>query len=117
MMNRDWKATLRVTQHEMKLLVTRPEGDLLKARLGIPPSHPRALLTLLEGVSLWRGQPLCVALRVDERCPSWPCSRLFGDELWPGESQLVRFEAAPRGHRPVPLAGLGNFRALRSWAP
>jgi hypothetical protein len=115
MMNRDWKAMLRVTRSETTLLVSQPGADILKARLLAPPSHPRALLTLLEGMSLWRGQQLCVALRVDERCPPWPCSRMFGDELWPGESQLVRFELAPRARRRAHIDGLGDFRKLRSW--
>ena len=36
---------------------------------------------------------------------------LFGDELWPGESPLVRFEFVHRVRRPVRLGGLGDFRA------
>jgi hypothetical protein len=73
-MMRAWRCTLRVTQHEAKLLLTMPEqGDLLEARLDPRPSHPRALLTMLEGLSLWSGQPLCVALHVDERSLHGPC--------------------------------------------
>ena len=53
-----WPTTLRIGGKELKLLVTSPEGDdLLKARLPIRPPHPRALLTLLEGVALWSGEP------------------------------------------------------------
>ena len=112
-----WKCTLRATRQEAKLLITSPEqGDLLKARLDPRPRHPRALLTTLEGLSLWSGQPLSVALHVDERCPQWHGSLLFGDELWPAESQLVRFEIARRVRR-HPLRGLGDFRALRREAP
>ncbi len=48
-MMRKWQTTVRVTPRETKLLVTAPEGDLLKARLDTHPCHPRALLTLLEG--------------------------------------------------------------------
>lgn len=116
MMNRDWKTTLQVTQQETKLLVTGPEGDMLKARLNSHPNHPRALLTLLEGVSLWRGEPLCVALRVGGDFRHGQGSILFGDELWPGESLLVRFEIACQDRRRGRLSGVGDFRALRGWA-
>ena len=117
-MIRAWQCKLRVTQHEAKLLVATPEqSDLVKARLDPRPSHPRALLTMLEGLSLWSGHPLCVALHVDERSLHGPCSMLFGDELWPAESALVRFEVAPHGRRRGRLSGLGDFRALRKEAP
>ena len=117
-MMRAWQCKLRVTQHEAKLLLTTPEqGDLLKARLDPRPSHPRALLTMLEGLSLWSGHPLCVALHVDERSRPGPGSMLFGDELWPAESALVRFEVVPRGRRRGRLSGLGDFRALRKEGP
>jgi hypothetical protein len=112
-MLRSWRCTLHVTQHHTKLLVSGPEGDLLKARLDTRPCHPRALLTLLEGLSLWTGEPLSVALCVDERCRVSRASTLFGDELWPAESSLVRFEVVQRVPRPVRLSGLGDFRAVR----
>jgi hypothetical protein len=104
---------LHVTQDRARLLLTAAEGDLLKARLSTTPCHPRALLTLLEGLRLWSGQPLCVALSVDDRCLRWPGAPLFGDELWPTESQLVRFDVVSRDRRRVHLTGLGDFRQLR----
>jgi hypothetical protein len=113
-MMRNWKCTLQVTRREAKLLVTEPDhGDLLKARLDPRPRHPRALLTTLEGLSLWSGKPLCVALHVDRCLPAGPSAMLFGDELWPAESALVRFEFAHRDSRQVRLTGLGDFRAMR----
>ena len=116
-MMRNWKCTLQVTQREAKLLVTEPaHGDVLKARLDLRPCHPRALLTTLEGLSLWSGKPLCVALHVDRHLPGWPSGMLFGDELWPAESALVRFEFAHRDSRQVRLKGLGDFRAVRKVA-
>lgn len=112
-----WQCTLRVTQHEAKLLLTDPQqGDLLKARLDRHPRHPRALLTLLEGLSLWSGCRLCVALHVDERCQPWPGSTLLGDELWPAESPLVQFDIAHRVRRKARLSGLGDFRTVRKGA-
>lgn len=70
----------------------RGAGRSAQGAAGSRPSHPRALLTLLEGLSLWNGQPLYVALHVDENCLSEPGSMLLGDELWPAESALVQFE-------------------------
>lgn len=108
-----WRCTLRVTGYETKLLVTRPEGDLLKARLDTTPCHPRALLTMLEGISLWSGAPLRVALSADDDFRDSRGSMLFGDELWPAESQLVRFEAVHHDRRGRPLEGLGDFHSVR----
>ena len=116
-MMRPWKGSVRATPREVKVLVVDPQqGDLLKARLPLGAQHPRALLTLLEGLALWRGQPLRVVVRAtsagDGR-PCWSGSGLFGDELWPAESQLVRYEVGGRASRPGRLVGLGDFRSLR----
>jgi hypothetical protein len=112
-----WSGTVRVTTREVKLLVYDPrEGDLLKARLPPGAQHPRALLTLLEGLALWRGQPLRVvvsATSAGDGRPIWCGSGLFGDELWPAESQLVRYDLGDRVSRPRRIVGLGDFRALR----
>lgn len=109
-----WKSALKITSTQTKLLVTDPDsGDVLKARLPMNPRHPRALLTLMEGLALWRGQPLVVVIGAGDHYPPWSGSGLFGDELWPGESQLVRYELAVR-ERPVGrLRGMGDFRQLR----
>lgn len=107
-------AQLRTTQSEVRLLITSPEwGDVLKARLPLPPAHPRALLTLLEGIALWSGAALSAAIVAEPDCPSWLGSELFGDELWPSESLLVRYEVVGRGS-PKRLRGLGDFRRLRA---
>lgn len=116
-MLRSWQCSLRVTQHQTKLLLSAPEGDLLKARLDSHPCHPRALLTLLEGLSLWCGEPLRVALSADERFRALLPSTLFGDELWPGESPLVRFDIVYPVRRRARLEGLGDFRASHKGVP
>jgi hypothetical protein len=116
-MMKPWKGSVCVTTREVKLLVIDPQqGDLLKARLPPAAQHPRALLTLLEGIALWRGQPLRVvvsAASAGDGRPCWSGSGLFGDELWPAASPLVRYEVASRAHPPRRLVGLGDFRALR----
>jgi|JI10StandDraft_1071094.scaffolds.fasta_scaffold748246_1 hypothetical protein len=112
-MHRAWRGRLRVTPSQACLLVTDEQGDLLKARLELQPRHPRALLTLLEGLSLWSGEPLSVALSADGLCHPGHGSTLFGDELWPGESPLVRFVVVGPELRRGRLDGLGDFRTLR----
>ena len=112
-MLRSWQSTLRVTLLEARLLVRSGRVDLVKARLDPSPRHPRALLTLLEGLSLWSGHPLSVALSVDDNCRGSPGSMLFGDELWPAESQLVQFDIVHPEARERRLAGLGDFRDVR----
>jgi hypothetical protein len=117
-MMRPWKGAVRVTTREVRVLVMDPQrGDLLKARLPPAAQHPRALLTLLEGLALWRGEPLRVAVSATSADDGRPCfcgSGLFGDEMWPGESPLVRYEVGGRDSRPHRLAGLGDFRPLRA---
>ena len=114
-MFRPWQCTLHVAQHEATLLVTDPPHDLLKARLDPRPRHPRALLTVLEGLSLWQGEPLRVALCVAANYPAGVESTLLGNELWPTESQLVQFDIV-HPVRPKRLDGVGDFRRVRQIA-
>jgi len=116
-MHRSWNCRLRVSQSQARLVVTDEGGDLLKARLDLRPCHPRALLTLLEGLSLWSGEPLTVALSAEALCHPLHGSMLFGDELLPGESQLVRFHVVHPDERRARIKGLGDFRALRRKQP
>jgi hypothetical protein len=108
-----WPTTLRMGNNELKLLVRSSEGDdLLKARLPLRPQHPRALLTLLEGVALWCGEPLVPVISAGGQHQAW---LLFGqgcEELWPAESALVHYDFAipPHPRRPV---GVGDFRQMR----
>lgn len=108
-----WTCKLEVSPSEMRMLIRSDEsGDLLKARLPARACHPRALLTMLEGVALWSGSPLCAAVSADESVQIGCALGLFGDEPWPAESPLVRFEPAVRAN-PKALRGMGDFRALR----
>jgi hypothetical protein len=114
-MFRPWHCTLQVTPTAAMLLVRDNNRDLLKARFEPHCSHPRALLTLLEGLSLWQGKPLRVALSVADECLVGPSSTLFGDELWPSESQLVQFDIVHRA-RPKHLGRVGDFQSIRRLA-
>lgn len=108
----EWNSTLRATERGVLLLVTSEVGDLLKARLPLSPGHPRALLTLLEGLALWRGRALRVAVSAGACSAAWAGSGLFGDELYPAESPLVRFHTVHPASRER-LPGVGDFRLLR----
>lgn len=107
-----WKTTLQVTQRVVKLLVTASnEEELVRCRLPSLPCHPRAALTLLEGLALWSGKPLCVATFVADDCPPiWFDDSPFGDVA--GSSALVRHELMSSRSRPRRLRGVGDFRDL-----
>jgi hypothetical protein len=51
---------------ETRLMLSLPgERPVLRARLSSSPSHPRALITFLESLSLWHGRPLHAVLDAD----------------------------------------------------
>lgn len=111
-------ATITATATETRILVQDESGDRLIARLGPLPSaaHGRALPTLLEALALWRGQPLCVVMCVDETF-DWTRSGLadvlgFGLETLFYQVEIVPLEAHRR-RRPKRLAGLGSFSTER----
>jgi hypothetical protein len=106
-----WRATVEVQPRQVKVLVTDSEGDVLRARLRRPPCHPRALLTLLEGIALWSGARLSVALRVAPEADEGWIGEPDGSWLWPEDSALVRF-AFVEPRKLSRLRGLGSFREL-----
>ena len=109
-----WTTTLYVKPGAVKLLVSDECGtglEILRARLPPHPEHPRALLTLLEGMALWSGSPVTAAISAAESV--WPLcdGDLFGGLLYPAESVMVHFETvAPVQARR--LRGMGNFREV-----
>ncbi len=109
-----WSTTLRFGK-ELKLLVTSPEGDdLIKARLPIRPPHPRALLTMLEGVALYSGEPMYAVISAGSDRDDGLDWEHWCDDLWPAESALVQFDFAPPARRARrQLRGVGDFRAVR----
>jgi hypothetical protein len=108
-----WTCALRLLPSELKLLVRAPElGEVLRARLPLHPQHPRALLTVLEGLAIWHGQPLRVAINAAVPFQSWFDSGDFGDRLYPGDSPLVSFEVERRGRHLARLRGLADLRGL-----
>ncbi|MGH7644292.1 MAG: hypothetical protein ACREMR_01770, partial [Gemmatimonadales bacterium] len=89
---------------------TESEGhEVLRAVFAGYPGHPRALLTLLEGVALWSGAPLCAAISAAHPVSHSLGVGAFGDlDHWPEESALVSFQfVAPARHR----RRIGRLRA------
>lgn len=108
-----WAVSVRCTSRETKLLVTECGDDLLKARLHTNPRHPRALVTLCEGLAMWHGTPLRVA--VSAASDAMDCfERVFyGGDLVEPSSALVVLEPHLRSERRGSLRGVGDFRAMR----
>lgn len=108
-----WKVSLRLTRRQTQLLVTDGGDDILKARLTDEPCHPRALVTLAEGLAMWHGAPLSVVACADDDAHEQFERIFYGGEFLPPPSPLVTFEVLHRsGHRKR-LHGLGSFRQLR----
>ncbi len=94
-----WSARLEVRPSSLKLAVIDAEGnELLKAIFGQAPKHPRALLTLLEGVALWSEEPLRCVISAEHPVSHSLGLAVFGDE-WPEGSALVHFQFAQRARR------------------
>jgi hypothetical protein len=101
----------------VRMLATSPAGEILRAVLGpVAEMHPRAAVTLLEGLALWHQRALSVVLCADG--PDAGCAMGLFDALGLGERTL-HYEvgiAASGGRRPRRLGGLGNFRDLQQLA-
>jgi hypothetical protein len=100
-----------------RVLVSQGPDELLRALLP-PPSrlrHERAVMTFLEGLSLWLDETLPVVLSVDAQQASF-CLGLT-DELGIGiRSVYYRVEVSERGRRRrrgTRIRGVGDFGDLR----
>jgi len=109
-----WNTRLRIEPDALKILIEDVQGDALKARLPLSPHHPRALLTLLEGVALWSGETLHAALSVGGPRARSSVKAIFGGAIGPMESALVHFDSVhpPERSRSRRMAGVGDFRQL-----
>jgi hypothetical protein len=110
-------AILKTSPRSTRMLVRVHDDDVLKAAL-MPPStsHPRALPTLLEALSLWHQAPVRVVLCAAE-AESW-CRLGLLDELWTS-LDMVHYTVELRGlwrDPPQRIAGFGDFRDLRRLA-
>lgn len=107
---------IRLTSETAWILVSDREGnDRLQAQLA-RPRHRRALRTLLEGLALWGGGPLSVAISAAELDP-WSFEEdVFGIDPDGPETDLVEltFLLPPRDRDRLSVEG---FEALRRWVP
>ena len=100
---------------QVRLMLTAPsESTVMKARLPNPPCHSRALIALLEAISLWYRQPLRAVLDADaedvRRDPErW--AMLLGDA--PELAVAVEWAAVPARRKDPFLASMGDFASAR----
>lgn len=107
----NWKIILSMPRNDARLLVTCASGDILKARLPLPARHPRAAVTLLEGLALWAGNPVSAVISVGRTFHRRSAEAVFGPDEWPTESPLVTW-VVDDGQRHVRIPGVADFRDL-----
>ncbi len=98
------------------LMQAGPGETLLKARLAPAPTSPRALSTLLEGLSLWQGAPIRAALCVEPDAHTCVTSSFLESVVDYGKTPLYEIEVVTAGRRQRRrdrLDGMGDFRDLR----
>lgn len=109
-----WKAMIEVTNPAVRCTVTDgQDNEVLKALLPSYPSHPRALLTMLEGLALWSSSPLDAVISAAPSLDRFCGEALFGGRLLPLDSALVRFTEVEPVRRRRTLPGVGDFRQVR----
>lgn len=105
------RLVLKPSTMTTRLLLTSLEGEQMRAVLPPPrAAHPRAAATLLEGLSLWIGRPLCVVLCADEQGSSSELGLCDGMGLGHRTLYYEVEVLAPKGAR----RKLGRFRDLRT---
>jgi hypothetical protein len=104
------RLVIKPSSQETRLLLTFHGRELVRAVLPSPTAaHPRAAATLLEGMSLWLGHPLSVALCADAEGRS--CALDLCDGFGFGAT-TIHYDVAVIDPRRRPR-GLGPFRDLR----
>jgi len=111
--------TLASGASRTQLLVMVGPDEVLRARLPRLDQvrQEQAVTRLLEGLSLWLNQRLCVALSADESEDYWRLD--LTDELGVGARSVyyaVEVVEGRRRYRGTRLRGLGDFRALHQLA-
>jgi hypothetical protein len=109
-----WKTTVEITPRVVRLLVTEAAGDVLKAEFRAYPDHTRALMFMLEGLALYSGHPLSVAIIAESPVSHSLGLGSFGGEDWPETNALIDFVfvETDQGDRHR-ISGVGDFKQLR----
>ena len=108
-----WRAMLRVCETDLQILVLDLDGDLLKAKLPLRSEHPRALVTVLEGLAMWQGGRLDAVHFVDARAPDSTDWAFSNADLHGHHSPLVAFSTRVCVRAKDRIRGVGDFRQLR----
>lgn len=104
---------MRIREPDLQLLVMDSEGDLVKAKLPLRSEHPRALVTVLEGLALWQGDRLDAVQYVDAKAPDYIDWAFPNADLRGHRSPLVDFSTRVHGRAKDRIRGVGDFRQLR----
>ena len=100
---------IRTSREKTRILLQRGSMELLRAALPPPGvAHPRAAATLLEGLSLFVGKPIEVALCADAAGYSSALGLCDGFGFG-NDCAHYHVEVIETGRR----AGMGSFRDLR----
>lgn len=83
---------------------------LLKARLPMFPNHPRATITVLEGLALWSGRKLPVALGVSANSKLSIEALLPDGPAWMSPLVDLHLVDHPRRHPKTRITGVGDCR-------
>lgn len=99
------------------LAIGQAQDPLLKARLSLSPSHPRALPTLLEALALWQGEKVYGALIADDRVNT--CETTLFTDCFAIVDPTPLFQLTIVGHigaqdRRKPITGMGHFADLHT---
>ena len=111
-----WMAIAPSTRETRVLAMAGAGETILKARLSLKPSHPRAMQALLEAIALWQGARVRAALCADERA-GVSDSSLFHEAFADVSGPLYSIDWIPaaglvsRRHRDI--EGVGHFDDLR----
>ena len=103
------RATIRPGPSWTQLLATWTGDDCLKAVLPARPHHPRALRTLLHGLSLWSGLPIHAAIAAEHSSMGSLVEDLCGT-VWPDDDAMVHFDVLRPDRRRI--RGPGDFGQL-----
>ena len=110
-----WAALEPVGPHVRLMLAEPMAGTSLKARLPSTPAHDRAVVSLLESLSLWYGLPLHAVIDADasdvrHHADRW--ARWLGDPPEPHVQVEWVAVPQPRKHDRF-LESMGDFAAAR----
>lgn len=107
--------TMSPLQKETRVLLLAGRNELMRGILGpMTASHPRAVATFLEGLSLWHQQALSVVLCADDMGTS--CATRLWEGLGEGVKTVhygVEMACLGRPRRGRRLSGIGDFGDMR----